>query len=793
MPGIRTFVLMLLVTATATAQNVAVTGTVRDAETHEPISGATVRVLNSSRGTYASRNGVFRLPLAPGSYRIAVSSLGYESDTLSVATSSPHVDVALRASPIEGAEVSVTAQLSADEVVRAAILRKAENLSKLRTLDGLLYSKMSLDIAGNAFGQIGDEDRATILETFSRYYYDREQSPPFRINVVNRRQTANIPSQGNLFALGNFVSFYEDEIPLLNARVMTPLAEDAFSRYRFEFAGRSRLAGQTVYLIKVIPTTRVLPAFQGTMKIVKGTYNLVEVDLEPTPTTAIAFVRDLHFVQRFERFAGDVWYPTYLEITGDATVEIVKGLAEIDATVRATSILSDATVNVPLPDSIFATAAEGRRSFITAAPDADSARSEFWENNALSELSDEERQTYAHVDSLVAEADTTGARDERFFRFAPRPNVDFNRVGGVSLFAGVDVSGGDLLDVGLTGGYSFAMKRWLGEANVAVTLLDLDDVSLALTGSLFSRLGSGPWDRSLPRIVNTVTAGLLHRDYYDWFQQHGWSAGVRGELAGVELAASYEESRQYSERNHVFRSLIVREPFRINPSIDAGSYRVASASLGYGRIEDAIVISSGASSTLGVRLTGLAGSERSSGRTFEGIEGRALVELPTFATGYLPMSLRVAAHAGIGSDSMPSQYLFRMRTGASIIAPFGHFMSAPIGHYAGTRYIAVHAEHNFGDILWRWVGLPTYRGRGLELVVGGSSGRWWDEPSMRMKPVSGRYIGTGDQWYSEVGFGFARIPTFISNVAFLRLDARFGIGPLASGDWGLGVSLSSPF
>lgn len=381
----RLLLILLFVSTTAVAQNVLVTGTVLDATNREPVVGATVRLADRSRGTYTQRNGAFRLPIPAGTYRVVVSSIGFLSDTLTITTGAPAITVMLTPAAVEIGGAMVTADLSADDIVRNAINRKAENLQRLKTFNGLLYSKFSLDITGNAFGQLGDEDRAVIMETFSRYYYDSEEKPPIHIDIVNRRQTANIPSEGNLFALGNFVSFYDDEIPLLNARVMTPLADDAFSRYRFEYGESERIGDEKVFVIKVIPTTRVLPAFVGTMKIVKGTYNLVEVDLEPTEATAIAFVRDLRFVQRFERLTEDVWYPTFMEITGSARVEIVKGIAVLDATLKATSIVSEAIVNQPLPDSVFGIRAGSseRAPVISAAPDADSARPEFWENNHM--------------------------------------------------------------------------------------------------------------------------------------------------------------------------------------------------------------------------------------------------------------------------------------------------------------------------------------------------------------------------------------------------------------------------
>jgi hypothetical protein len=337
----------------------------------------------------------------------------------------------LQPAAIKSEGVNVTADLTAEQIVRRAIARKEENLSRIKSFQGLLYSKFVVEIEGNAFGAIQESDRQIILETFSRNYYNEHGEP--RIIVIQRRQTANIPAENNLFAFGQFVSFYNDEIPLLNATVPTPLNESTLSRYSFTLLERTTLNDSTVYVIGVKPATSVLPAFEGTLKIIRGTYSLVEVDLSPSKATAISFVQGLRFVQKFERFQDDIWEPTYLQVTGKGKVEIVKGFAEIDATFNATSIFTEAQVNAPIPDSIYRD-----ERIISAAPQADTARAEFWENNALSELSLHEKEIYTQIDSLVEAEDTTGTPSS--FSLNLGPYLDFNRVGSITAGASVSPS-----------------------------------------------------------------------------------------------------------------------------------------------------------------------------------------------------------------------------------------------------------------------------------------------------------------------------------------------------------------
>lgn len=424
----------------------------------------------------------------------------------------------------------------------------------------------------------------------------------------------------------------------------------------------------------------------------------------------------------------------------------------------------------------------------------------FWENNSLSELTTEERETYARIDSLVAEADTSAREGERGISMSALPGIDFNRVAGITLVGNVSLDIGSWADVGLSAAYGFAIKRPFGEANATIWLARERDASLSIAGSIFSRLGVNHWDKSIPRIVNTVTAGLFHRDYYDWFRHDGWTAEIAGALFGIGATAGLEMARHLAVPRSNTRSVFVNAPLRDNPMILNGSFTVWSGSISYGRADDAIVISSGSRAVAGAKISTVAGTSSLRTNAFNATEVKLSLEVPTFGTGYVPMSFRMSAHGGMGSDDLPLEYQFRMRTAASIVAPFGHFISAPIAAHGGTRYLAFHAEHNFSDIVWRWLGLPTYWGRGLEFIVSGAAGQYTHplEPLGKLPPgpypeSDSLYKPTHGDWYTEVGFGLGKIPTFISNVAFLRVDARAGIGPLARGKWGVVLSLSSPF
>lgn len=759
-------------------QSVVVTGSVVDAESGQPIVGASVRVQAIGRRTFTASNGTFRLPLQPGEYTISASSIGYRESSQKVRTGGGPVTFRLTAAPVSLHDVTVSGDITPEEIVRRTIARKEENLKRLKTFQGLLYSKFILDVEGNAFGKIKDEDRNLIAETFSRNYYDAEKGP--RIKIIQRRQTANLSAADNLFALGNFVSFYDESIQILNAKVLSPLSNDPFSRYNYTLLERTMLDSEVVYVIGVKPATRLLPAFEGTIKIVRGSYNLVEVDLAPSASTSITFVRNLRFQQKFERFPGDIWQPTYLKVTGDADVKIVQGIAEIQPKVLATSIFTEVKVNEPLPDSAFAD-----QEIITALPTADSARPEFWDNNSLSELSPEEKEIYAKVDSLVTKADTTGERSG--FRPGLYPVVEFNRASSIRFGGGIQPTFPGPARIDLQGSYSPGMKKLFGEAALHLDVIDNDEVSLGVGGRVFSRISTSTSDHSYPRELNSVTALVLHRDYYDYYREDGWSAGLDASYGRLFANATVGGSRDFSIPKITVGGLLFKEnSFRDNPAIVDGSYQIARAMLGWGRPEAFLVISTDPRAGIDVAVHGLYGETQDKALTFRNAEGLVHLQMPTIPTGYAPMTLSLTISGGIASDATPIQYQFRLPTSNSIFGRSGTFVSAPVASIGGTRYGKIYAEHNFSDIVWRFFGLPTFEGRGIEFILAGGAAQYYQDASYG-------YLPTGKTWYTEAGFGLGKIPTFISNIFFLQFDARWGIGPLGAGKFGATIGLSSPF
>ncbi|MGE5479356.1 MAG: DUF5686 family protein [Chloroflexota bacterium] len=783
------------------AEQFTLVGKVIDLESGSPIAGASVRSSAALRGTYTSSQGIFRLPLTRSSSDyIKISSLGYETVRLEVEKLSDSIVVKMKPVSIKTGEVEVNAYLSPEQIVARAIKQKSANVMKIKTFSGLLYSKSvimfdgsglnSLGIGGKSFSissSVEDEPpteafKQFVLETFSRQQRDFERGV-VHTTILHRRQTANIEPSNNLLTLGNFESFYNDRIRIVDAELPSPLANDAFSFYNFKLSSRSMLDDRYVYIIDVEPKKTNYPAFVGTIAIIEGSYNLIELNLRPSETTAPMFVDSVSYEQKFEEIARDVWYPTFLEVNAKGSVKLIAGMLDIEAKIKATSIFSEIEINKPLPDSVY----DADIPRVTISGQADSLSGQFWSENSLREITSDELAIYERIDSLMIGRRAIGSsrnasKDQGTgFSFSPAPYFDFNRVGSASLGLANDVNIFDFISESRLY-YSFGTRRFHGSAALEHNLLFYEDFALAAEVSAFSELLAFGGENQYSRIMNSVNSALFHHDYFDYFLAEGAGASLISDFRMFTLEFSIEERNESSLKKSTNRSLFSNIKWRKNPEAETGRYRLGKASLEYGDINELQNVSRFesefyAEATLGQKI---------GGRQFQMIDFSGEVAIPTFETGYKPMSLALGLRAGVASTTTPVQYQFRMPTNKLFMSLSDFFVTAPQGVFGGTKYFEGHLQFNFTDLWQRALGLPLWRGRGLELLGGAAVGFYQNE-------TDSFYKDNKDEPYAEAGFGLGRIPTFVSDLFFINVNFRWGVSKLSRGKFGADVSVFTPF
>lgn len=798
---VRLFILLFVLNfSVVTAQDEKLFhGIIIDNHTNSPIPGATVRLTETNKGTYSSSKGKFRLLVPAGKQIVKVSSLGYETQRINLENKSDSIIIKLVPSAVMLQGVQVTAPISPEEIIKRAVRKKYDNLNNIKTFSGLLYSKFSMELGGSLGSSMSsdgsgftisssmglggaskpkaDEFTLYILESFSRNFIDYEKQIN-KSEIIQRRQTANIPASANLLTLSNFRSFYDDEIELFSTKITTPLAQNALDFYDYKIINKKMLDDRYVYEMSVTPKSTTYPLFVGTISIVEGSYNLYEVNLKPSQSTAVTFVRNLSFWQKFEEIKKNIWYPTFLEITADANVEVIKGMADLEVIVKGVSIYSEMTANEPLPDSIY----YKNVPRISVASFADSSKSEFWEKNSLRDISEKELQIYKRVDSAVANSKYFNQNTESSFwlNYSYSPDLDFSKV--ISVTPGLNFNiYTPYFDINTNGNYSIGQKRFFGSAAFTAEYDISNKTKLNLQADVFSKINTIGSDNNYSNFQRMVTELMLHESYYDWYRSDGWRAGTGVEYKTLEIWADYEETRHSGLNNTTNRTFFSNEKLKNNIRTENESFRTVRFSLDAG---DAAPKGIRNGIDIEFSMDYLIGKSINSNKNFFSGEGMLRMLIPTFKTGYEDMYFDITLHGGSASKDVPVEYSFKMNTDMWVLARPQDFLSAPY-NIGGYEFAAVHLKYNFTDLFWRAFGLPLYENRGLDLSFQASSGRF-------LKGSKNGFIPT-DGWYSEIGFGLSRIPTFISNLIFLSADFKWGTGNSASGRFGASVGATLPF
>ena len=784
-----------------------ITGTVVNETTGEVIGGASIRIEGTTRGTYTNGRGTFRLPLTKDAKILHVRSIGYEERRVTLGQEES-IQIKLKPSSLGFSAVEVMGEITPEEVIKRTIARVEENNNRIKSIVSTLYSKMRVRIDGQIPGQNGPDE--SISETFSKVYDQRSPESRKRVHILQRRQTRNIAAGQNFTVFDQFFDFTTPELRLLNTRLVTPLAHDALDFYTYTILGKRQLGDLLVYEISFEPSSRLFPGFEGMLTIVDGTYQVIEARFAPTEETSFPFLTGLTYMQRFERFNDSLWVPMYQEVSARGKVSVLIGVVEVDGLFKAETYVTDVDVNSVIDDSVFtvpdtaprrSTAStsggvtvriRGGDRITTVADDADSSKPEFWDKYAFAEQSDEEREAYHRQDS-IAKASPRPERDEQ------RLSVGMLNIGpvGINLNPVIDrtsitgwMFGGEielLFDrFALTSSGTIG-ERWTKAGSVALSVGIIDERGLHFTasGSVFSSLATIQTPRPIFGRVNFLNlANILYAYNHDYYRRDGFDIGLSLRVDDVTAEVTIGEARHMNGD-------IIDAPSRQSITAVAGNYRTVQATIGlfqptflqqmFGRV-----------SPVSGSITSILGEETISGEQFLTVTAAASATLNTFSTGYSPMQIKLDLEGGISLfDSLPRQYQFSLLQRYPVFGVTSNVATVPINAYGGTSFIHAHVEHNFTDLWWRAIGIPGIsHGRGLDLIGIVDVSRAWQNSA----PVVPGQIwdATGD-WYMEAGFALARIPTFVSDLFFLRFDALWPIGGFSQrGSFGWSITLSSP-
>lgn len=260
----------------------------------QPMPFVNIYIKDTYIGTTSNDNGNFELyPKQHGTYTVLFQFLGYktEKQVLEYAGKPLEIDIILKEENIELNEVVIDPKANpANEIIKKAIANRKTNSAKTGKFTCDFYSRGVFRVKNlpktfmgqkvDMLDEIIDSTRSGILylsETVSKLTFQKPDKMK-EVIVASKVSGRNNGFSFNSAAQANF-DFYENYIEI-NARAISPIADNAFAYYRYKFEGSfADENNRVINKIKVTPRRMSEPAFEGYIYIEDESYAIYAVDL----------------------------------------------------------------------------------------------------------------------------------------------------------------------------------------------------------------------------------------------------------------------------------------------------------------------------------------------------------------------------------------------------------------------------------------------------------------------------------------------------------------------------------
>mgnify|MGYP003335814524 CR=1 FL=1 len=277
---------------------------------NEPLAFAGVYAEGTTVGTTSNLEGIYRLELKAGKYKLIFRYVGYKTleKQIEVGADNITLDVQLEQQKYELKEVTVSAGAEdpAYAIMRKAIRMRKHYLTEVEEYTTDVYMKGMQKVTSypkKFFGQ--DIDLGPYMDTATGIIYLSESVSrlAFRQPRSHREEMISSKVSGDSKGFSfNPVSlllfnFYENNIDFTQRGLVSPLAATAMLYYHYRLEGTFMENGILINKIEVIPIRKYDPVFRGYIYIMDDSWRIHSADLMVTKDAQLEFIDSLQVKQ----------------------------------------------------------------------------------------------------------------------------------------------------------------------------------------------------------------------------------------------------------------------------------------------------------------------------------------------------------------------------------------------------------------------------------------------------------------------------------------------------------------
>ncbi|MCK5147196.1 carboxypeptidase-like regulatory domain-containing protein [bacterium] len=785
----RTIILIFILSSNFIMAQTTISGTIKDMETSTPLGYTNIQVKDSYQGTITNKDGLFTLQLTQMPAILIIRFIGYETVEIEISQDTPMpINIRLNPVAVHAPAIVVTADDPAIGIMAQVIKKKAQWRKDLSSYKAEAYTRAVLE---------NDTSIVSISESTSEVFWHAEKGS--REVVHSRRETSNITADDNFAFAGFIPNLLDDDIEIMQFRMIGPTHPDALRHYHFKMTGERRMGDKTVVDIKLWPKNKLQPTFTGRISILWEDKAVIDMDVKPNDAMLFPVPIqevNMHFRQQYSNFGGKFWFPVDVRIEGELKIGMT-GLSFPAIKYSQVSGLTRYVVNQPLPDSLYAgdefiivdSLASQNDSLLIAAVakvpltvDESTAYSTLDSTMTLARAFKPSGPLARFVDIEVSDegdgpynASDSGSMFKGF-----SPAFLYNRVDGIRLGATWERRFFKRIMLKGHGGYSFGLKRGSGGAEIESRLARRLYLDVAWANE------SAPWQGSwnLSQTVNSILNLSGGRDHFDWLWRKGWKTELSYKIpkirSSIKVGAqdwTHEALDKTSEwgifnKNRIQRANpapLTSQLRTLNATWVLGGEYIPWGTVGNNRFELRVEHSN----------PDIWQSDADYTRFDAFWEGR----LPTFLRRrFLPLALDFRVTAGTSTGILPTERLFTMDGRIGAFTPFGTFRTLKGGRLQGDTYIGIFWEHHFRTVPFEIVGLRSLAKKGLGILLHGASGRTWLDAERQSQFTHD--FEYWNEWKHEIGLSL----TGIFDIFRFDLTKRIG----GQGLWA-GISVARIF
>ncbi|MGQ1946947.1 DUF5686 family protein [Geofilum sp. OHC36d9] len=321
----RTTALLWFIGVLLNAQQLS--GVVLDKETREPIPFANISVKGTLQGTTADINGFFTLPL-PQQDTLLFSSVGYYPDQKMLSElPKSRLTIFLRQNMQYIDEVTAKPEIERAVVLFRQFQKKKEfNKQQLQNIDNYKILSttnvyIAVDTASNIPGLIDNFKELTISGDdenirFTPVYLaeNAELINGDSVQIVYHKKDGIFPRINQAietYVLRNVVvnlNFYDEHINILNRSFLSPLAENALSRYNLYLNDSTVVQGSKSFHFSFAPKNRLDQLFSGSFSVEDKSFALTSMEVHIPKEANLNFVKGFRGRVTFQKTPDGQWF-----------------------------------------------------------------------------------------------------------------------------------------------------------------------------------------------------------------------------------------------------------------------------------------------------------------------------------------------------------------------------------------------------------------------------------------------------------------------------------------------------